>query len=485
MTKSAAPPRRRRPGISLTGLSLTVRAAVLSALILCSVTVMLGTYFYQSVKSAMDRRVEILLASRLDHFSRLIREMYTVTELRDRPLLIANMLGAERDVLVFREIDGTVLTAVNPDGLPLPTLPPPEAPSGVAAGVANARESGSLRTILPNGVPIVWAWAQTQAVEDGRLIQILGGHPMAGERQMLNAYRARIVVATLVALLVGSALAFAALRHGLRPVRTMAARAADIAPGKLDLRFDVATAPGELRALAGAINAMLDRLASGYRHLSQFSADLAHEIRTPLGILIGQTQVALAQPRTIDDYQQILESNLEELDRLHRLSENLLFLARADNASAPLERQDLSLAMELRKIADYFEGPAAERGIRFVIEAAGTVCANPDLCRRAISNLVVNAVRHGAGDEVVRLVGTVEEKHARIIVENRGSSLNDDEMGRLFDRFYRADPARSVATESHGLGLAIVKTIMVRHGGRAEASRPQPGLFRVCLTFPQ
>jgi two-component system heavy metal sensor histidine kinase CusS len=250
------------------------------------------------------------------------------------------------------------------------------------------------------------------------------------------------------------------------------------------VRLDSEAAPLELRQLTHAFNAMLDRLADGYQHLSQFSADLAHEIRTPVGALIGQTQVTLARTREPEEYQQVLESNLEELSRLSHIAENILFLAHADHAALSVEREPIDLREELVRIADYFEGPADERGMRFVVEADGMAWVNPMLCRRAINNLVVNAVRYGASDTVVRLRGSQDEEGATVVVENDGAPIPEEQLGRLFDRFYRADAARSAFTESSGLGLAIVKAIMHLHSGTACVVCPAPGVVRFELRFP-
>ncbi|MQT11452.1 heavy metal sensor histidine kinase [Segnochrobactrum spirostomi] len=454
--------------------SLTLRAAAACALIISTVMVVFGLSLDYSVRFAMDRRVETMVVGRAAYFGRLIHEMYSADQLRDRPLLIANMLGAEQDVLVFRKPDGGVLVEVNPDHLPLPPIRPEE------RGAPEVPQ----RTVTPDGLAVVWASTIVRAAADGSPVEILVGHPMSGEAVMLDALRRQIVLVTALAVAAASLLTFVALRRGMRPLRRMAARAEEIAPGRMDLRFDVAAAPAELAGLAEAINAMLDRLAAGYQRLSQFSADLAHEIRTPLGVLIGQTQVALGQPRAGEDYREVLESNLEELERLRRLSDNILFLARADNAAADLDRSELSLAVELERITDYFEGPAAERGIRFAVEADGTITANAELFRRAVGNLVVNAVRHGTTGSLVRVVGTADGGGARVVVENHGHPLSGEQLARVFDRFYRVDPARNDATESNGLGLAIVQAIMVLHGGRAEATCSDDGLFRFTLTFP-
>nr|WP_020203683.1 heavy metal sensor histidine kinase [Cupriavidus sp. WS] len=460
--------------------SLTVRTTVSFALIACVVIGTLGAYFYQSVKASMEAHADLQLIGRVTHFSRLASDVYTVAELKHRPLLFETMLGAERDVLIFRRPGEAPFIRVNPDDL---AVPPQLAALMAGDGSAPTREA-ILRTRLRDGVPIYWAAALARSNEDGSMVEVIAAHPLANEMQMLGAYRDRVLLATLVGMLAATALAFFAIRRGLRPVGSIAARAAEISPASLDVRLDERGAPAELRGLVGAFNAMLDRLGEGYERLSQFSADLAHEIRTPVGALIGQTQVALSQVRRPEEYEEVLESNLEELNRLGNIAENILFLAQADHARLSIEHAAVALPAELNKIAEYFEGLADEKGMRFEVAADGMLWANPLLCRRAINNLVVNAVRYGAPGSVIRLCGAREGGSTVVSVENQGEAIPREQLDRLFDRFYRGDAARSRVAESNGLGLAIVQAIMALHGGQAEATCPAPGRVRFALRFP-
>ncbi len=460
-----------------TSRSLTTRTTVLFALIACVVIGALGAYFYQSARTSLERHADVVLLGRVEHFSRVVHDLYTVSELKERPVLFETMLGAERDVLLFRKPGEAPFVEVNPDNLPVPDLRADVI--GQTPAATDVR-----RTVLPDGVQVHWAVARALSREDGTPVEVIAGHPMTNESRMLTAWRDRIMLATLAGMAAATLLAWAVLRRVLRPVRDIATRAAQISPTSLSVRLDTDAAPPELRQLTRAFNAMLDRLADGYQRLSQFSADLAHEIRTPVGALIGQTQVTLGQPRDVDEYQQVLESNLEELSRLSHIAENILFLAHADHAALSIEREAVALCEELAKIADYFEGLADERGMRFSVEAEGIAWVSPMLCRRAINNLVVNAVRYGASDTVVRLRGTQDADGATIVVENDGLPIPPTQLSRLFDRFYRGDVARSGFTESNGLGLAIVKAIMHLHGGTAQVSCPAPGVARFELRFP-
>jgi len=458
--------------------SLAARATLLLGLVACAVTGSLGAYFYFTARVSVNRHMDEQLVARAEHLRRLVGNVYTVAELRERPILLEGMLGSEQDVLLVRRPGEAAFMQVNPQRLPVPELrasPPGE--------VLAARDVAI--TQLPGGVPVHWVAATARSARDGELVEVVAGHPFGKEVKMIGAYRDNVLLATTVAMLVATGLAFVVLRRGLRPLRKLAAQAEEIHPINLAVRLDAEHAPLEVRHMAQAFNAMLERIATGYERLSQFSADLAHEIRTPVGALIGQTQVLLNQPRDVDEYRELLESNLEELNRLRGIVENILFLAQADHAALVIERRAVSLPEELHKIAEYFEGPADENGLHLEVAAEGTAFVNPSLCQRAVNNLVVNAVRHAARGSTVRLIGTQDAQGAVIAVENQGVPVPPEQLARVFDRFYRGDAARSRFTESNGLGLAIVKAIMSLHGGEAQVHSPTPGSIRFALRFPR
>ncbi|NDZ17420.1 two-component sensor histidine kinase [Variovorax sp. WS11] len=458
--------------------SLAVRATLLLALIACAVTSVLGAYFFYTARAAITEHLDTQLIGRVEHFRRLVSNVQTIADLHDRPLLFETMLGAERDVLLLRRPGEAPFIDVNPGRFPVP---------GTLAAAADDQDlaiKDVLTIPLADGVPMHWAAALARSGRDGDMVEVVAGHPLTNEVKMIRANRDRVVFGALFAMLASTLLAYLVLRHGLRPLRRVAEKAASINPINLAVRLPEHDAPREVQHMVIAFNAMLDRIATGYERLSQFSADLAHEIRTPIGALIGQTQVALQRARNADEYQHLLESNLEELNRLRQIAENILFLAQADHASLAIEREPMALHGELQKIAEYFEGPADEGGLRFDVRAAGVAFVNAALCRRAINNLVVNAVRHGARGTTVRLIGEQEGDMATIAVENEGPPVPPEQLGRLFDRFYRGDAARSRYTESNGLGLAIVKAIMALHGGEVRASCPTPSSIRFELRFP-
>jgi len=458
--------------------SLALRVTLLCGLIAFTTTGLLGAYFFFIARAAVTAHADDQLIGRAEHFRRLVGDARTIQELHDRSMLFEALLGSASDVLILQRVGQAPLVEVNPDRVPAPAVLEP-VPDGQPIGPGNVRDAR-----LADHPQMHWVAALARSGQDGAQVVVLAGHPFASETQMIDATFDHVFWSTVIGMLASTLLVYVAVRQGLRPLHRVAAQAALINPINLAIRLPGQAAPLELQRMVAVFNEMLDRIAMGYERLSQFSADLAHEIRTPVGALIGQTQVALNRSRSPIEYQQVLESNLEELNRLRLIVDDILFLARADHAGLDIERRPLAMADELQRIAEYFEGPADEAGLRFAIRASGTAFVNPSLCRRAIHNLVVNALRYGTPDTTIRLTGTQDDDGSTIAVENDGVTIPAEQLERLFDRFYRADAARGRPAESSGLGLAIVKAILELHGGEARVSCSPSGTIRFDLRFP-
>jgi two-component system heavy metal sensor histidine kinase CusS len=276
-------------------------------------------------------------------------------------------------------------------------------------------------------------------------------------------------------------------RQGIRPVEEMAATARRISSTHLGERILTEGYPFELASLAGTFNQMLDRLEDSFNRISKFSADIAHDLRTPVNNIRGEAEVALARARTIDEYRNALESSLEEAVRLSDLISNLLFLARTESPLMHLRREPVDVAELLDGLQEYYEASAADGGIslstRFGEEP---VIAELDrtLMQRAVGNLVSNAVAHTPSGGSVVMATSSESAVVRIEVADTGIGIPPEALPRVFDRFFRVDPSRSQASGGTGLGLAIVQGIMLLHGGKVEIfSQPGKGT-RVILSMP-
>ena len=255
-----------------------------------------------------------------------------------------------------------------------------------------------------------------------------------------------------------------AARSGLRPLRRMGEVAASVSAHSLTQRLPQQHMPVELAELAQAFNAMLGRLDDAFQRLSAFSADIAHELRTPLSNLLTQTQVILTQPRPLEDYREALHSNLEELQWMAQLVNDMLYLAKADHGLLMPKREPLALADEVDALLEFFTLLAEDRQISLVREGTAHTTGDRGMLRRALSNLLDNALRFTpqSGQVRVRM-----EDGVRLSVENTGDGIPTELLPRLFDRFYRADPARHEGSSEHaGLGLAITQSIVRAHGGR-------------------
>ncbi|MFU0820034.1 heavy metal sensor histidine kinase [Pseudomonas lundensis] len=275
-----------------------------------------------------------------------------------------------------------------------------------------------------------------------------------------------------------------AARSGLRPLRRMSAIAASVSADSLTARLPEAQMPTELADLAHAFNAMLERLDASFQRLSAFSADIAHELRTPLSNLLTHTQVTLTRPRDIDAYREALHSNLEELQWMAQLVNDMLYLAKADHGLLTPRREPLDLVQEVEALLEFYALLAEESQIQLTHEGSGQLAGDRSMLRRALSNLLDNALRYTpAGGEIkVRMVPAADR--LRITVENSGPGIPAALLPSLFDRFYRADPARREGSSEHaGLGLAITQSIIRAHGGQITCES-QAGMTRFVIELP-
>jgi len=261
-------------------------------------------------------------------------------------------------------------------------------------------------------------------------------------------------------------LGWVAARRGLAPVRDMARVAHRVTASRLADRLPVESLPVELHELAGAFNEMLSRLEDSFRRLSEFSSDLAHELRTPIGNMMTQTQVALSRSRTAEEYREVLYSNSEEFDRLARMIADMLFLAQADHGLVVPRSESVDLTSEVRELFEFYDALAEDRGVELKLVGEGVVAGERLMIRRAVSNLLSNAINHTPkGGAIVVQIEPTGKGSIKLSVDNPGEGIAPEHLSRVFDRFYRVDSSRQRSTEGAGLGLAITKSIMAAHRG--------------------
>jgi two-component system, OmpR family, heavy metal sensor histidine kinase CusS len=276
-------------------------------------------------------------------------------------------------------------------------------------------------------------------------------------------------------------------RHGIRPVEEMATTARHISSTNLHERILAGGYPSELASLASTFNQMLDRLEESFERISRFSADIAHDLRTPVNNIRGEAEVALSRARTAKEYREVIESFLEEAVRLSDLIGDLLFLARAESPLGHLRRERVDVCELLRGMIEYYEASAADGGVlltRKVSDEPVTAELDLTLVQRAVGNLVSNALANTPPGGTVALSTCTDSSTIRIEVCDTGVGIPAEALPRVFDRFFRVDSARCQSSGGTGLGLAIVQSIAVLHGGNVEISSQLGQGTRVTLHMP-
>lgn len=316
--------------------------------------------------------------------------------------------------------------------------------------------------------------------ENAESIRIIVGMDMSEHMIFLNEFKRLLVYICLIGALCLMFLGWFAVWRGLCPIKKIAKVAESISAQNLSERLEVENTPTELKSLAIAFNEMLDRLESALEKLSDFSSDLAHEIRTPINNLMTQTQVCLSRNRDIDAYKEVLFSNLEEFEHLARIISDMLFLAKAENGLNLKNIQTINLATEFNALFDFYDAFAAEKSMTFHLDGTGKVNANLAMLRRALSNLISNAIKYGKPNSVIQIKCQQTADHTSFSIENEGPTLSPEQLSRLFDRFYRTDASRQRVEDGTGLGLAITKSILTLHGATIHAeSRDSLVIFTI------
>lgn len=281
------------------------------------------------------------------------------------------------------------------------------------------------------------------------------------QQQLLIA----LIGLAIVGVLLASALGYWVARIGLKPLIKLSQEAQRLAPPRLSGRLQLSPLPPELSQFVSSFNSTLERVEQAYSRLESFNADVAHELRSPLTNLIGQTQVALTRGRSAEHYFEVLQSNLEELERLRSIVNDMLFLASADQGNKATKLTSTSLATEVAATLDYLDFILEDAQVRVEVQGDAQVRIEIAHLRRALINLLSNAVQHTAAGEVIRVRIEVQAQQVAIAVSNPGQNIASEHLPRLFERFYRVDASRSNSGANHGLGLAIVKAIALMHGG--------------------
>ncbi|WP_276583793.1 heavy metal sensor histidine kinase [Pseudomonas sp. RIT-PI-AD] len=444
-------------------LSLSARMGLLFAVCTAAVSLLAGVLFDRASETHFIELDRQLLESRLAVFRSLLSGVEHPTQLDARRAGVEQELARHPDLGLHLE---------GPAGEPwfdsLPNVTEPPANHHAASG--GGRDAVAYRTL---DAPLDDSRADSPRL---RLLLDITHHQHFLER-MQRLIWLTVGLSALATALLGAWVA----RDGLRPLRRMTELAARISARSLTERLPEDQAPAELAELIATFNGMLARLEDAFGRLSAFSADIAHELRTPLSNLLTQTQVVLGRDRPAEEYRETLHSNLEELQRLAQMVNDMLFLAKAEHGLLAPNRQPLQLAEELDALLDYFAPLAEERHIELRRHGVACLAADRSMLRRALSNLLDNALRFTPDDGQVCVDLAETQSGVNIRLANSGPPIPADALPRLFDRFYRADPARREGSGEHaGLGLAITRSIVLAHGGEI---RVETGADGTCFVL--
>ncbi|UZE15714.1 heavy metal sensor histidine kinase [Pseudomonas sp. B21-054] len=285
----------------------------------------------------------------------------------------------------------------------------------------------------------------------------------------LDHFTRTLILTSAVGVVLVALLGYWIARFGLGPVRRLSRQANSLPPGDSKQRLDTEALPSELQEMAVSFNGALARQEAAWCQLEGFNANVAHELRTPLTNLIGQTQVALAHGRDVNELQDLLQSNLEELERMGTIVNDMLFLAGAESGQRATELSDVSLYEEASKTVEYLEPVLLDKQLSVVIDGDMRVCIDRRLFHRSLANLLQNAARYAVPASTITVSLENRGVQATVSVSNAGAPIDNVHLEHLFERFYRADAARARSDAHHGLGLSIVRAVASMHGGRVFA----------------
>ncbi len=298
-----------------------------------------------------------------------------------------------------------------------------------------------------------------------------------------QSFRQTLWLMVISGIIIMGLMGWIAVKHGHRPIHRIVEQISQIKTDGLNTRLTPDSVPSELIELANSFNALLQRIEEAFARLSHFSDDIAHELRTPVTNLMTQTQVALSQSRNTAEYQEILYSNIEEYERMAQMIGDMLFLAKTDNGLQTSNLEDINLAEEIQNLFDYYEAWAEERHVSLIMSGKASVQGDRLMLRRALSNLLSNAIRHTPDSETVYITIETQNNTIKLTVKNPGIAIAAEHLNKLFDRFYRVDPSRQRGAEGAGLGLSIVKSIVGAHHGKIKVTSDD-NYTQFCISIP-
>jgi len=439
-------------------LSLTTRISLLFAAAASLVLLITGLFLTQVVERHLKEEDRVELTGKLELIQNLFKHAYSQERLDLLPRQLDDALvGHPGLAVVVTDAAGGIWFATSAADFPRSLLHDCQIHS-------KGCMPGTLQEWTQAGINYR-SMAVTISAGSDKPYTVVVAQDIQHHERFMSKFGAVLAIAITLAAFATAGLGWIATRWGLSPLREVTDMVAGIYAERLSDRLPTTGLSTELKPLATAFNAMLTRLDDSFRRLREFSANIAHELRTPISNLMTQTQVALSNARSKDEYKEILYSSLEEYERMAQMVSDMLYLAQTDNRLIKPGVEKVNLATETQGLFDYFEAWAEERAVSLTQTGSAAVSGDRLMLRRALSNLISNAIRHTPPGQTVRVFLQSDADKAILSVENPGQAIPEAHLPRLFDRFYRVDPSRQRKGDGAGLGLAIVKSIVSAHGG--------------------
>lgn len=451
---------------------IRIKVTTAFAIALTIVLAGIGSFLYLQFRAGLDRSIDQGLRTRAGDVTALVTQADSgLTQSGSSPLTARGESFAQILTANGRIFDSTPLIKA--------------APILDRAQVRRALGGPVLIQVGPRGriADAARLLAAPVQAQGRRLVVVVGvslGERTDASRQLAGL----LLIGGVAALVLVSAVGYLAVAGALRPIESMRARASEISGGTPDERLPVPPARDEVARLGTTLNQMLGRLEAAFARERRFVSDASHELRTPLGILKTELELALRGSHSVSELEDAIRSAAAETDRVVQLAEDLLVIARADQGRLPVQRTDVELNAMLDAVRRRFERRAADLQRPLLIEAPaqGAVFADRLRLEQALSNMVDNALRHGAGPITIKAIQT--RSATELHVTDTGQGISAEFVPVAFERFTREGRGRGREHGGSGLGLAIVQAIAIAHGGQAHAASSEVASADFWITIP-
>lgn len=412
-------------------------------------------FLYQTLKKEMISQDNTLLVNRADQIAKLIMSGVDVKTL---PIYFQRMMDMKQDIIYITDKNNKIIVDTN---------------QGIL--FANHLKEVSVKDIdlsaityweTESGMPVSAINFNIDSPTEN--LNVVIAKASVVRHSVLSEYLNRSVLISIFAIFCMVILSFWLIKRGLRDIDRLSRITAQTNINVLSETIDIKSLPNELKSLGESLNIMRSRLKNDFIKLTQLADDLAHELRTPINAIKVQNEIVLQKTRTIDEYQSVIISNIEELDTLAKLIENTLFIARAENKNIALNKETIMLSNVIDEVSSFFYFYAEEHHVELVNQPSDlNVEADSVLLMRAMINLMSNAIKYSYPNSQVVTKIAHQNNFIVINVSNEGDDIIQKDQ--VFTRFWRGDNARS--SEGSGLGLSIVEAIMLLHGGMVTFER--------------